>query len=183
VTTGQNFSLALGGQLSSDATRTEIIDFTYGVKQLLAEKLNCESGGGLLIDSGLKIRDFIMSKAFIASVPGSVGPDQSAASKHKGTAPNKSGPGPFGTFSDEIVFVVVYGGDITPTWKFVTVYGSTPSPFLNGSQSSTNDITISLGPATIKKDGTVELNPQTQSIHASFLTGQATSTAIQSQQH
>jgi hypothetical protein len=49
VTSGQNFALALGANVSSDATRTEIIDLTYGVSQLRAEALPSNMGQGLLI--------------------------------------------------------------------------------------------------------------------------------------
>jgi hypothetical protein len=174
VTAGQNFSLGLGGSLSADATRTEIVDFTYGFKQLQQELgyNPCELRTGLFIESDLKIGDFIMNKAFIAAVPASVGPYQAAASKKS--------IGPFGTFSDEILFVVAYGGNVTPTWKFVDISGSTGSPFFNTSRSSTNDVTISLGPGKVE-NGFFVLNSQTQAIHSALLIGQATATSIQSQ--
>ncbi len=170
ITAPQNFSAILAGQASADATRIEVIDFTYQFEQLLKEEFpeNCNEQGGIFIDSDLKIKDFILNKVHVASLPGAVE-----------FPPNS--PGPFGTFSDEITFVVTFGGGVTPVWRFVDISGSTNSPLFNTQRSKTNDVTISLGPTTVAKDKTAVMNPVTLSIHTSLLNGQFTASAIANQ--
>jgi hypothetical protein len=75
VTTPQSFALGLGLQFSADATRKETIGFTYSFADLLSDrdiKGDCDNENGVLIHSDLKIGQFIVNKAFLAKVPGSV---------------------------------------------------------------------------------------------------------------
>src|SRR5262249_27411024 len=112
-------------------------------------------------------------KAFLAGVPGAVGTT---------TAP------PYSAFTDEIIFVVGYGGGLTPTWKFIDITSSAagPSvPLLNAMRTKTQDITITLGPA---HGATAEAPAQLTSddaknSHQAALIGQAVGSSIESQVH
>jgi len=164
VTTPQSFSTSIGLQVSADATRIETIGFTYVFANLLKEPLpegnKCDHVSKILIMSDLKIGDFIINKATIANVPGTILGEKSS--------------GPFTAFSDQITFVVIYGGNVTPIWKLVNITGSSNSPFFNATRSRTHDVTITLGPLS---------SPTVDAIHQANLIGQAVATAIQSQQH
>jgi len=172
-TVPQSFSLAAGVSASADATRKEAIGFTYAFADLLKERpiQACDNENGILIHSDLKIGDFIDSKVFIASIPGSVS-EGSVAS-------------PYSTFSDEISFVVAYGANATPTWKLVQISASSNSPFANATRTKTQDIILTLGPVAVSGGaaGPAQLSLDAQAAHAAALTGQAVATSIQSQQH
>ena len=90
------------------------------------------------------------------------------------TKPDKKSSSPFTAFSDEISFVVVYGGNATPTWKLVNVTGIANSPFISATRTRTHDVTIAMG-----RPGT----PEIEAVHNAQLIGQAVATAIQDQQH
>jgi hypothetical protein len=173
MTIPQSFSLAVGASASADATRKEAIGFTYAFSDLLNERpiQTCDNENGVVIHSDLKIGDFINSKVFIASIPGSVGEGSSAS--------------PYSTFSDEITFVVAYGANATPTWKLVQISASSNSPLANATRTKTQDIIITLGPvlAAASATGPAQLAVDAQNAHSAAVTGQAVATSIQSQQH
>ena len=179
------FTGGLGTGNSADGTHTEIVAFTYSFYDLLHEKgvekylgKPCDNENGFLIQSDLKIRDFIVNKVFLAKVPGSV-----VIEDIPGYKPRKVSD-PFSTFSDEITFVVTYGVNGTPTWKFTRITVNPSSPLFSTSQTRTQDLTITVGkttPATSRNPAT----PSSEAIalHNAALIGQAVATAIQSQTH
>jgi hypothetical protein len=179
------FAAGIGTANSADATRTEIVAFTYSFHDLLHEKgiekylgTPCEDENGLFIQSDLKIRDFIVNKVFLAAVPGSVVIGDVPGAKPKPLA------SPFSTFSDQITFVVSLGVNGTPTWKFTRVTVNPSSPFFNTSQQRTQDVTITIGktaPAT--KTSPAKPSLEAINLQQAALIGQAVATAIQSQQH
>jgi hypothetical protein len=160
----ESFTLGIGGSGSANATRTEQIQYSYADGELWREAQidarrgvpqNCESfQKGVLIDSNLKIGQFIYDKAVVAAAPGS-------QSK------------PFSQLQFEINFVAAFSGNITPTWKFTrtTVNGS--GSLLSATRTDTDDVLITLGP----------LNADTKALHNAALIGSATGTSIQSQSH
>lgn len=178
------FSLGVGSANSADATRTEIVAFTYSFHDLLHERgvekylgTPCDHEDGVLIQSDLKIREFIVNKVFLAKVPGSVVIEDVPGGR---TVPNN----PFSTFSYEMTFVVSYGVNGTPTWKFTRITVNPSSSFFSTSQQRTQDLTISIGrtaPAT--KNGPATPSPEAVALHNAALIGQAVATAIQSQTH
>jgi hypothetical protein len=91
VTSPQSFSFGLGVSGSADATRVETISFTYSFKDLWKEYQahpfsSCnEHEKGTMIQSDLKIRQFIYNKLFIASVPGSIEPNAPIAAPGGGS--------------------------------------------------------------------------------------------------
>ena len=100
------FSFGVGTANSTDATRTEIVAFTYSFHDLLHERgverylgVPCDHEDGVLIQSDLKIKEFIVNKVFLAKVPGSVVIEDVPGGR---TVPNN----PFSTFQYEVNFVI-----------------------------------------------------------------------------
>ncbi len=61
--------------------------------------------------------------------------------------------------SHEVTFVVIYGANVTPTWKLVNFTGNTGSAPLFGLQrTNTQDVIITLGPAVEGTLSTAALN-------------------------
>ncbi len=176
------FSFSFGTANSADATRIEIVAFTYSFHDLLHEKgverylgKPCDNENGVLIKSDLKIKDFIINKVFLAKVPGSVVIEDVPG--HPRTVSD-----PFSTFSYQITFVVAVGGNGTPTWKFKRVTIDPSSSLFSTSEQRTQDLTITIGkttPATKKNPATP--SPEAIDLHTAALIGQAVATAIQSQ--
>jgi hypothetical protein len=179
------FAGGLGTGNSADGTRTEIVAFTYSFYDLMHEKgvekylgKPCDNENGVLIQSDLKIRDFIVNKVFLAKVPGSVVIEDVPG------RPSRKVADPFSTFSDQITFVVTYGVNGTPTWKFTRITVNPNSPLISLSQTRTQDLTIAIGkttPATANKPATP--SPEAIALLNAALIGQAVATAIQSQAH
>jgi hypothetical protein len=176
--TAQSFTLGLGLNASSDATRKETITFTYAFADLIAANTRlkdrasapCSNENGVTIHSDLRIGDFLMTKIAVASVPGSIASEQYPAS-------------PYSALSDEITFVVVGGGNVTPTWKLVRISANSSGTFLNAARSKTNDILMTLGPIQPVPEGQPPAPPQlssdAQAVHSAGLIGQAVATATQ----
>lgn len=182
VTTSQLFSTSIGLQASSDATRVETIGYTYKFANLLTEaRTDCYHASSVFILSDLKIGDFILNKAAIANDPSVLyAEDENSKAekagpvKHPVKKDQSLGDSPYTTFTYEISFVIVYGGNVTPTWKFVDVTANNNSPFFNATRTRTQDVLITLG-----KVG----SDDAANVHQAQLIGQAVATAIQSQQH
>lgn len=168
VTTPQSFTSTMGLQASSEATRVETITYQYDFSDWFGTvkkpRMNsipeCERKSSILLLSDLKIRDFIINKVSLANSPAIV----------SGKISDKA---PFSVFSDQITFVVLYGGNFTPFWKLVDVTGSTNSPFLNTTRTKTQDVTIAIGS---------KANPELEALHNAQLIGQEVAAALKSQQ-
>jgi len=177
VTVSRMFSLGAGASLSSEAQRIETLGFTYKISDLLAEgpiTPPCSNEQGILIHSDLKIPDFILNKAYIARVPGSV--TEARAS------PTPANSSPFNAFNYEVSFAVMYGGNATPSWKFVRVTDNPTSPFFSSSRSRTHDVTITMGPPGPPANGTPQLSQDGQAIHNAAMIGQAVAAALKALQ-
>jgi hypothetical protein len=164
----QAFTLSIGGSGSANATRTETIQLTLSDGDLYAiAKKNRNAGNvdckdwqnGVMIDSDLKIAQFIYDKAFVASTL---------------VAPNKlTSTSPLSQIQFEINFVASYSGNVTPTWKFTRSTFNSNGTFLSAMRTDTDDVTITIGP----------LNADTRALHNAALTGSSTGLAIQSLAH
>ncbi len=113
----------------------------------------------------------------VAKVPGSV------VIEHIPGATRKVSD-PFSTFSYQMTFVVAFGLNGAPTWKFKRLTVNPSSPLFNTSLQRTQDLTITIGktaPAT--KNNPATPSPQMIDLHTAALIGQAVATAIQSQTH
>jgi hypothetical protein len=163
----QSFTLGIGGSGTANATRTETIQFTfpdgYLYKEALANVVNgyeCQDlQKGVLIDSDLKIGQFVYDKAFVAWTL--VDPKKIAATA------------PFSQLQFEINFVASFGGSITPTWKFTRTSVNSSGTLFSATRTDTDDVLITLGP----------LNANTAALHNAALTGNSTGLAVQSLAH
>jgi len=184
VTVGRSFSLGAGLKSNADATHKEIIGFTYAIQQLLDEgPINqpCANEDGVQIHSDLKIAEFIKNKLFIARVPGSIANESTK---------NNSKNLPYSDFSYDISFVLSYGGNITPMWKFtrIAVDPSAGVNLFDISRKKTQHVAITLAPieqparpataTTAAKPA--EISQSGQLSHNALLIGNAVATALQS---
>jgi hypothetical protein len=169
----QSFTLGLGVSGSAHTTRVETISFTLAFDELLKESPTLCEGlqNGILIDSDLKIAQFIYDKAVVAAV---------------GEATNKpvTTP-PYETFTEQLTFVTSFGGSATPTWKFTRVTVDPNSPLLNATRGKTNDVLITLAAVAKKAGGgaPAQLTQVGRDHHTAGLIGTATASQIQSQAH
>jgi len=172
VTTPQLFSLGLGGSATAHATRVETVSFTVSFKELLSERpiKTCDQQNGVMIQSDLKIGQFIFDKAFLSTVPGSVAPFITR------------GP-PYTVLSDEITFVASFGGNVTPTWKFARVSVDPTGTLLNATRTNTDDVIITLGKVVQQATPTSPpvLSTAAQNVHQANIIGSATGSSVNSQ--
>lgn len=133
VTTAQSFSAAFGGLASSDATRTENVDYTFPVAQFLGKNLNarapvqhCIQPGGMHLMANLKIDDWLKGVTF----PFYLGQVNNAAPD---------------TFTHEVNFVVMINGSVTPSWTLVNVSANTAGTLALAGRNTTGDVIISIG--------------------------------------
>ncbi|RVB79837.1 MULTISPECIES: hypothetical protein [unclassified Mesorhizobium] len=136
VPTPQNFSASIGLQASSQGTRSETIGFSYKFADLLKEpELNensCKSQiKNKIVLNNLKIPEFIFNKAYVAN--------------HTDAVVQRDGESPYSTFSDDITFIVTYGGNVTPVWNLLQVTANSTSPLYNSVRTKTHNLTITLG--------------------------------------
>jgi len=134
VTTPQSFSTALGALASSDATRTENIDYTFSIRGFLGKDLNakvvpvqtCIEPGGVLLMADMKIKDWLDGTTF----PFYLGQVVDAAPD---------------TFTHEVDFVVMLNASITPSWTLVNVTANTAATLAMAGRNTTGDVIISIG--------------------------------------
>jgi hypothetical protein len=139
-------SITAGLTGTAHATRVETISFNVSAQDLEADakkimastnttSISCaEYQKTILIESDLKIDQFIYDKAFIATT-------------HEVPADPKNAL-PYTVFSDEITFVTTFGASATPTWTFKRVTVDPASPLLNATRSRTPDVLITISPGT-----------------------------------
>jgi hypothetical protein len=171
------FSAGAGISGSAHATRNEDITFTYENKTLLREAeldnrvpgLDCSAlEDGATVSSNLHIDEFIYDKASIAG-----GPEARTGSIEHPV---------FSTFQETITFVVSFGGNVTPSWKFIRLSVNPSGQFLSATRTNTSVIIITLGPlAKPKGPGTPQLAAQAAIQHNAAVTGTSTAAAIRSQ--
>jgi len=181
----QSRSISLGASATAHATRVETITFLYKNSDLLksyqmdlANNQNtvpdCRKlTTGLVIDSDLKIGDFIVDKATLAST--------GEASTDDPDSP------PFTTFQEDLTFVGSFGGNITPTWKLTHLAANSSGNLLSGTRTMTGDVLITLGP--LVPDQTHpgrylhQLGDAAAAQHVAGITGGAVASQVNSQSH
>ncbi len=184
----QSYSFGLGGTFSADATRKETLSLFIDFKQVLGDiekqyvkkslnmnKINdllkdaaapCPNEKGIFIQSDLKLKEWLEDVTLPARVQD--GLDYGSALKAEATESKKD------VISHEVTFVIVYGGNITPTWKLVRVSANTgSSPLFGATRTNTQDLLITMGPVQ---------NPTAQSIILASQTGLAVANSIKSTQ-
>jgi hypothetical protein len=159
----ESFTLGIGGTGSANATRTETLAFTYSSGELYRDALidvahnirDCRHlQRGVLIDSDLKIGQFIYDKVV---VEGAVGPQSKL----------------FSGLQFEINFVASFSANITPTWKFTTTTVNGSGTLFGATRTDTDDLIVTLGP----------VNGNTAALHNAAVIGSAVGAANQSFSH
>jgi hypothetical protein len=179
VTSAQNVSIGVGVSGMAKATRLETIAFTFAFVDLLDEAKKDVAAGtgscapyetGTRLQSDLKIRQFIYDKAFIATTGEATTGNVKAS--------------PYSTFSEDITFVASYGGSVTPVWKFARIAVNGNSNMANALRTKTDDILITLSPATpATPKSAARLSTQGQIVHNAQVTAAFTASSIQSNTH
>ncbi|MBA9068257.1 hypothetical protein FHR71_001998 [Methylobacterium sp. RAS18] len=146
----QAFSVGLGAELSSTATRIEKFDAFYTVK-FMDEQFRDDSvcfdrnykfwenpsRSSPLITSDLNLEKWLKDAAFTTRNLRSDDPEKVGA----GTIPD--------TFSLEVKFVVVTNGTANPSWKLTRVTSNTSGlPLFAAGRTRTHDLLITIGPPT-----------------------------------
>jgi hypothetical protein len=141
--TNQSFSAAFGALASSDATRTENIDYTFDIKSAflgnhtatrVPEQI-CKEPPDILLQSDLKIKDWLKGVTF---------PFFLEAEHITDTAPD--------TFTHEVDFVVMLNASFTPSWTLVNVSANTAAALAMAGRNTTGDVIITIGKASSAQD-------------------------------
>ena len=128
----QTFTLGLGGLFSSEATRIDKVEYLFVFSDFIPRggvvrpPVPCLQQEGILIESDLKIKDWLWSKMFPYFITANIR-----------EVPPK-------TLSYEVSFAVVTNANVTPTWKLVKV-GVTGNPFASIGRTRTDNLTITMG--------------------------------------
>jgi hypothetical protein len=183
----QTRTIGLGGSASAHATRVETVTFIFSNLDLWNSEVadlnaqapdkraleDCRKGEtGTMIDSDLKIADFIVDKATIAST--------GIASTEEASNP------PFSTFQEDLTFVGAYSANFTPTWKLTRFANNSSRNLVAGTRTVTGDVLITLGPlapATGPAPSRRQLAEPAASQHTAAFGGGATASQVLSQGH
>jgi hypothetical protein len=160
ITSAQTFSFGIGGQFSSDATRTETVGYFVSLgalrKRVEAGKAldppkPCHHGAGPNIEGDLKFREWLEATILPLETPGTL--TSASLQSEPATATLAMGgkealaPPPFDVISHQINFVIIAGGNITPTWTLVTFSANTGNnPLLGATRTRTNNVLVTMGP-------------------------------------
>lgn len=135
-----SFTLGASGTLSSEAIRTNILNFYYAVPDLRARG-PCKTGvqpdntvGSLLIQSDLKFGDWLFDQV------------TTAVTGETDAPVSPTGPLKQNVLSHEVSFEVVSTGGITPAWKLTEANFNQSGTFLQATRDRTHSLLITMGP-------------------------------------
>jgi hypothetical protein len=184
----QSTAIGPGGSASAHATRVETVTFIFenaALVQAANEYRNAAANPtralpdcsqrqtGTMINSDLKITDFIIDKATLASTGI--------------TTTGKPSDPTFSTFEEDLTFVGACSGNLTPSWKLTRFTANTSGNFLAATRTTTGDVLITLGPLKLTPDpnnpGSFirSLGEPAASQHTASFQGGATATQVNSQ--
>ncbi len=162
------FTLGASGTLSSEAIRTNVLNFYYLVRDLRTRG-KCATGvqpekpvTSLLIQSDLKFGDWLYDQVTTAATGETQVP----------TSP--TGPLKQNVLSHEVSFEVVTTGGITPAWKLVEANFNQSGTFLQATRDRTHDLLITMGPGDASG-----LKGAAEDAHLAALIGLAVSNHLQ----
>jgi hypothetical protein len=135
-----SFTLGASATVSSEAIRTNILNFYYSVAELRARG-TCTTGvqpysgaTSLLIQSDLKFGDWLFDQV------------TTAATGETQVPTSTTGPLKQNVLSHEVSFEVVSSGGITPAWKLTEALVNQSGTFLQGTRDRTHSLLITMGP-------------------------------------
>ena len=188
LSNSQSRTIGFGGSASAHATRIETVTFLYENKALWDAEAKWLRDGvanpkqsmsdctrretGTMIDSNLKISEFIVDKATVAST-GIASTDE----------PENA---PFSVFQEQLTFVGAYSANFTPTWKLTRLGANTTGNLVAGTRTVTGDVIITLGPlleTSDRKGYQHKLGDLPAALHNAAVIGGATASSISSQIH
>ena len=165
VTTPQSFALAVGGTLSSTATRTNVLHLFYRV--VIFAKLSskrfvgqlralhiADHCGNVVCEDNFKIYQWLKSTLFL---------QYTQVANYNDSSIGQQGQNGVST---EIKFEIVSNGNISPAWKIVNVANSGPLPLFSTGRDRTQDIIITIGPLQQPSGGSPQLS--TTALELSF---------------
>jgi hypothetical protein len=138
------FFLALGGTLSSEATRINTVNYYNTISDIygkgdycpqsdIAERSKPHPMGSLLIQSDLKLKEWLTD---VVLARGTHGIDFSPSST----------PFAKNAITHQVTFKVLTSGNITPMWKLVDATINPSGTLFAASRTRTHDLLITLGP-------------------------------------
>jgi hypothetical protein len=132
------FTLGVGGELSSEATRTEKLSSYYTVQELRRLGRCKARGNGLfLLQGDLKLNEWLLDVATAGSTGGT--------NLNTGLVVF----GKDGVLSHEVKFDIVTSGNITPSWTFLTgAINPAGTTFLSARRERSHDLIITFGQTT-----------------------------------
>jgi hypothetical protein len=128
------FNLSGSATLSSDANRVDKLNSFNTVKEFQHRQCNRHREGPLLLQSDLKLREWLTTVIFAANTGGINVP------------PNANGPFKSSVITHEVKFDIMTSGSLTPGWKLKRVLINQSGNLLTASRDRTHDLTITLGP-------------------------------------
>jgi hypothetical protein len=141
------FTLFGGANVSSDATRIDILNYYYTVNQLYGNGNKCTQNlrdnidnhpvGSLLIQSDLKLREWLLS-VILGAATNELPVRTPASAQNSANAKN--------AVSHDVKFQVITSGNITPTWKLALATINPTVPFATASRTRTHELLITFGP-------------------------------------
>lgn len=182
VTTPRALTLGLGGGFSSNATRTNKLDFFFAFEDFINSddtnkdySIPCEQFGSFL-ESDLKLGEWIEEATFANYT-------DSIKTPKKFTFPQS-------VISHQVNFVVRASGNLSPGFRLARVtFNQGSIPFFQTLRNKTNDILITLGPTAAAeavpiKPKTTQAQPSQALInsHLASEIGRAVAAAIKSNQ-
>ena len=136
-------------------------------------KRDCKGQGQPFLSGDLRLREWLRSQTIPAGVRGAIYGDYEKALLAAEKAAKKD------ALSDQITFVLIYGGSATPGWKLVDFSANQGSlPFLSAQRTNTQDVIITLASPGPKGD----LSQTANNITLSSLIGTAVSNALRNNQ-
>jgi len=133
------FSLVGGVDASADATRTDIVNSYFTIRELRSlQACNplARPGGAFLLATDLRLESLLFDSV-------------TAGDTQQINFTGDTTKGPFGqkVISHEVKFVVMTSGTVTPAWKLSRVVSvNSAGTFFSAQRNRTHDLTITLGP-------------------------------------
>ena len=162
VTSGQSSGLAVSAAYSTDATTKETHSISLDLesfadpKELAAfvaarnnaksdgirdPRLYCQQSGQIFLRGDLKLTDWLRAATASAVVEGSIYGNYQKALEAAEKKQKKD------VLSNQITFVLMYGGGITPSLRLVDfAVNQSSNPFFNPQRTKTQDLIVTLGP-------------------------------------
>jgi len=141
------FSLAGGLDVSSQATRTDTLNFYYNVSDLYNEPacsvptVIAQPTGSLLVNNNLKFREFLVDQIF------NVGTGEMPSIQKDGNVIAPSSSSQKNGMTHDVRFEVVSSVNVNPSWKSKYWSINPTGSLLAANRDRTHEISVTFGPA------------------------------------